>query len=267
MNFVRGLLASPAYLIHLISLNIMSQSTCSLCQFLSSSIGRKIIVALTGLALVLFLAGHLSGNLLIFAGSQAFNTYAAFLHGFLHGAGIWIARIGLLACLVLHVYFTILLTRENRASRKKYEYDSTVQASKSSTIMIWSGLTILAFIIFHLLHYTVRVQPLLRSLAEYDQQWAMTIRGFQNPLVTIFYIISIGLLCSHLSHGVASIFQTLGLRTQKTAKLIGHLAKGYAAVIFIGFISIPIAITFFGFGEEEMEETVKMVEQLEEDIK
>ena len=241
-----------------------NRSTCAICKFISSSIGRKIVVALTGLALVLFLAGHLSGNLLIFAGAEAFNTYAAFLHHFLHGAGIWIARVGLLACLVLHVYFTILLTKENRAARKKYEYDSTVQASKSSTIMIWSGLTILAFIIFHLLHYTIRVSPELRMLANHDQQWAMTIRGFQNPLVTLFYIISIGLLCSHLSHGVASIFQTLGLRTQKTAKLIGQLAKAYAVIIFIGFISIPIAITFFGFGEEEMEETVKMVKQLEE---
>ena len=135
----------------------MSASTCSLCAFVKSSIGRKLIVALTGLALVLFLAGHLSGNLLIFAGRDAFNEYAAFLHGSLHGAGIWIARIGLLVCFALHIIFTVLLTKENKAARTAYAHEATVQAPKSSLIMIWSGLTILAFVIYHILHYTVRI--------------------------------------------------------------------------------------------------------------
>jgi len=115
----------------------MSASSCSLCAFVKSSIGRKTIVALTGLALVLFLAGHLSGNLLIFAGEEAFNEYAEFLHTFLHGMGVWIARIGLLACFVAHIFFTILLTKENKAARPKYAHDATVQAPKSSRIMIW----------------------------------------------------------------------------------------------------------------------------------
>ena len=134
----------------------MSAFTSPLCAFVKSSIGRKIIVAFTGLALVLFLAGHLTGNLLIYAGREAFNDYAQFLHEIFHGAGIWIARAGLLACFVIHIWFTILLTRENKAARPKYAHQNTVQASKSSLIMIWSGLTILAFVIFHLLHFTVK---------------------------------------------------------------------------------------------------------------
>ncbi|MGE9268589.1 MAG: succinate dehydrogenase cytochrome b subunit [Verrucomicrobiales bacterium] len=225
----------------------MSSLPCSLCAFVSSSIGKKLIVALTGLVLVLFLAGHLAGNLLIFKGPADFNEYAHFLHHMMHGAGVWIARLVLLSCLVLHVWFTILLTRENRAARQsRYACDATVQASKSSKIMIWSGLTILAFIIFHILHYTVRTDAELAALGEVSP-WQMVIVGFSNPLVSLFYIVSMTLLCSHLSHGVASIFQTLGLRTQKTESAIALLAKVYALVIYLGFISIPIAI-LCGFG-------------------
>ncbi|MFT6241761.1 MAG: succinate dehydrogenase / fumarate reductase cytochrome b subunit [Akkermansiaceae bacterium] len=215
---------------------------------MKSSIGRKIIVALTGLALVLFLAGHLSGNFLIFAGEEAFNDYAEFLHSFLHGAGVWIARLGLLACFFVHIWFTVLLTKENKAARPKYAHNATVQAPKSSRIMIWSGLTIIAFVIFHILHFTVRTDAELATIGEISP-WEMVIVGFQNPLVVIFYLISMTLLCSHLSHGVGSIFQTLGLRSKKTAGPIKFISKAYAAVIYLGFISIPIAILVFGFGQ------------------
>ncbi|MDF1713269.1 MAG: succinate dehydrogenase cytochrome b subunit [Akkermansiaceae bacterium] len=235
----------------------MNASLCSMCAFAKSSIGRKIIVAVTGLALVLFLAGHLTGNLLIFAGRDAFNDYAQFLHEVFHGAGVWIARIGLLACFVAHVWFTILLTRENKTARKKYAHQATVQAPKSSLIMIWSGLTILAFIIFHLLHFTVKAgtdyasfMQVMPDGSERHDAWKMVIVGFSNPLVAIFYIIAMTLLCSHLSHGVASIFQTLGLRSKKTAGPINVLSRIYAIVIYLGFISIPLAILLFGFGCE-----------------
>lgn len=238
----------------------MSAITSSLGSFVQSSIGRKIIVAVTGLILVLFLAGHLTGNLLIYAGAEAFNDYAQFLHEALHGAGVWIARIVLLACFVAHIWFTVLLTRENKAARAKYAYQATVQAPKSSLIMIWSGLTILAFVIFHILHFTVRAGTDYGSFVdaayleatgeERHDAWKMVIVGFQVPLVSIFYIIAMTLLCSHLAHGVASIFQTLGLRSKKTAGAIKNLSRAYAAVIYLGFISIPIAVLVFGFGCE-----------------
>ncbi len=207
----------------------------------SSSIGKKYIVAISGIVLVLFLAGHLTGNLLIYVGRVAFNEYAEFLHGALHGAGVWIARVVLLATLIAHVAATIALTRQNRTARKDYEFKNTIQASKSSRIMILSGLTILAFVVFHILHFTVRVDSGLSQLGAKDP-YGMVIVGFQNFWVVLFYIIAMSLLCSHLVHGVGSIFQTLGLRSKKTEGIIHQMSVGYSFAIWAGFISIPLSI-------------------------
>lgn len=219
----------------------MNAITRCLDTYWSSSIGKKIVVAVTGIVLVLFLAGHLTGNMLIYVGREAFNEYAEFLKGSLHGAGIWIARSGLLVMLVVHVAATIALVRQNRAARQPYEFPATIQASKSSRIMIVSGLTILAFVIFHLLHFTVRVDAKLAELGKTDP-YSMVVVGFQNPLVVTFYIIAMTLLCSHLSHGVASIFQTLGLRSKKAQGAIKTFSLAYSLAIWAGFISIPLAI-------------------------
>ena len=179
----------------------------------------------------------------MYIGAEAFNEYAKFLHSMLHGAGVWIARIVLLTCLVLHVAATICLVRQNKAAKgQNYEKPETNVASGSSRMMIWSGLTILAFIIFHLLHYTVRVDSELAALGDNGDAYRMVIVGFETWYVSLFYIVAISLLCSHLSHGVASIFQTLGLRTRGNAALIEKFAKGYTALIWVGFVSIPVAV-------------------------
>ncbi|MFK7849425.1 MAG: succinate dehydrogenase cytochrome b subunit [Akkermansiaceae bacterium] len=224
----------------------MNALTRSALAYWQSSVGKKLIVAVTGLAMVLFLAGHLTGNMLIYAGREAFNEYAKFLHSAGHGSLIWIARIGLLGAVGLHVWATIALTRENRSARStKYEFDTTIQAKKSSLIMIWSGLTILAFIIFHILHFTVRVNSDLAELGK-DDPYGMVIAGFAPGFLTffvvLFYIIAMTLLCSHLSHGVGSVFQTLGWRSKKSRELIHKISVGYALVIWIGFISVPVSI-------------------------
>lgn len=235
----------------------MNALTRSLSAYWSSSIGKKFIVAITGIVLVLFLAGHLIGNLLVFAGPEAFNEYAYFLHNMLHGAGIWLFRIVMLVAIVAHIAATIALTRQNRAARMPYEYEATIQASKSSRTMIISGLTILAFIVYHLLHFTARVgneynnpelyRFVLADGKEVHNAWKMVIDGFNWLPATLFYVIAMTLLCSHLMHGVGSIFQTLGLRSKKAAALIKQLSLGYSVVIWLGFISIPLAI-LFGFG-------------------
>jgi succinate dehydrogenase / fumarate reductase cytochrome b subunit len=239
----------------------MNALTRSATAYWQSSIGKKLIVAVTGIVMILFLAGHLTGNLLIFAGREAFNDYAQFLHEAGHGMLIWVARVGLLVTVVLHVIATIQLTRQNRAARKEaYQYKTTIQAKKSSLLMIWSGLTILSFIIFHILHFTVKIaggfsemidQAYLATTGETRHDaYGMVIAGFQacslNALVVVFYIISMSLLCSHLSHGVGSVFQTLGWRSQKSQDLIRNISLGYSFVIWAGFISVPLTI-FFGF--------------------
>jgi len=229
----------------------------SLLAFWNSSIGKKIVVALTGAALVLFLLGHMVGNLLMYAGREAINDYAEFLKHFGHGAGIWVARIGLLVAFFLHIFATVALVRQNRAARStRYAHEETVQAPRSSRIMIWSGLTVLAFVVFHILHFTVRVDPELAKMMDPDDPsrhdvYGMVVQGFKNPLVVLFYLVGITLLCSHLSHGIASAFQTLGLRSIKVRGAERIVGLAISVVLWLGFLSIPFsAITGLVGGEK-----------------
>ena len=236
----------------------MNALTRAILSFWDSTIVKKILVAVTGIALLLFLPGHMIGNLLLFAGKDAINEYALWLHNLGHGGAVWIARIGLLAALVVHVLLTIQLTARNRAVRQKYSHPATNRASRSSRMMIWSGLTILAFIIYHISHFTVRIgndyngTAYLTSLPSHEGDvhnvHKMIIDGFSHTGNTVFYMIAITILCSHLSHGFASVFQTLGLRSRKSDLLIARAGWAYALLIWVGFLSIPVAVLFFGYG-------------------
>jgi len=217
-------------------------------RFCGSSIGRKILVAVTGVAMVLFLAGHLAGNLLMYVGPDAVNEYAHQLKHMLHGSAVWIARFGLLACFVVHIYFTITLAMENKAARpQSYAMRKPVQATLASRTMVLSGLVVLSFVIYHLLHFTILgVDPRFKNLPHDAQNrpdvFTMVHMGFSNPLISGFYILSLFLLCTHLSHGIASLFQTLGLRSKKTAVTIKTAGLIYCAIIFLGFSSIPVSV-------------------------
>jgi succinate dehydrogenase / fumarate reductase, cytochrome b subunit len=239
----------------------MNAITRSLSHCWQSSVGKKLLVAVTGVFLALFLAGHLAGNLLVFAGAAAFNDYAEFLHHMLHGAGIWAFRAVMLAAVVVHVAATISLTRSNRAAREPYQCQATIQATRSSLTMIWSGLTVLAFLVYHLLHFTIRAGNQYDTLDRYKETlvrdggevvrhnaWQMVVDGFSVWYVSLFYVVAMCLLAAHLAHGVQSAFQTLGLRSAKTAAALDLAARGYAAAIWLGFVSIPVAINVFGFG-------------------
>lgn len=235
----------------------MSAVLDSLSRFYASSIGKKILVALTGAALVLFVLGHMIGNLLVFAGPEAINEYGHMLQTALHGGGVWIARLGLLAAVVIHITATIQLTRQNRAARNDaYGQHKAQVSSKASHTMIWSGLTLLAFIIYHLLHFTVRAGNDFNSAAyktdlhgeTVHNVYKMVIDGFSWAPASLFYIIAMVLLYSHLSHGVSSLFQTLGLTTHRTAPVYKALGHAYATLILVGNCSIPVAIWLFGYG-------------------
>ena len=223
----------------------------SLIRFYNSSIGKKIIVAVTGLAMIGFLAGHLLGNLLVFSGPDALNGYARKLHDL--GPLLYVVRGGLLAIVALHIVCTVQLVRINRAARpRKYAVDTVRQASKSSRIMIWSGLTILSFIIYHLAHFTWALGNEYRNpaVARYwvepgvHNVYNMVVDGFRVWYVSLFYIISLLLLTSHLSHGFASVFQTLGLATLRTRRPIAVAANIFAWGWFLGNLTIPVAVLF-----------------------
>jgi succinate dehydrogenase / fumarate reductase cytochrome b subunit len=227
----------------------------SLSRFYASSIGKKILVALTGLVLLGFVLGHMIGNLLIFAGKDAINEYGHLLQTALHGGGVWIARIGLLAAVAIHIVATISLTRANNTARQdKYGMQKAQVSSKSSHIMIWSGLTILAFIIYHLLHFTVRIgndyasyKTTLHGETVHDV-YRMVIDGFSWAPASIFYLIAMALLSSHLSHGFSSLFQTLGISTDKSEPLFKKAGYAFAGLIFAGNAAIVLSIWLFGYG-------------------
>lgn len=229
----------------------MSALTQSVSLTIGSSIGKKILVALTGAVLVIFVLGHMIGNLLIFAGRDVINEYGHFLQTMGHGMGVWIARIGLLVCTVVHVVLTIKLTKENRAARaSRYGFPATIKATKSSRVMIFSGLTLLAFIVYHLLHFTVRVwygfdtfKTTLHGETVHDV-YRMVVTGFSVWPVSLFYLVAMGMLCSHLSHGVSSMFQTLGLNSERTQPLYKALGRAYALLIFAGNAAIVLAVLF-----------------------
>ncbi len=243
----------------------MNALATAILQFWKSSIGKKLIVAVTGILLVGFLIAHMVGNLLIFQGSEAINEYAYFLHHFLHGWGIWLFRLGLIAAFVVHIIATIALTRQNREARDtRYAFEATVQAPRSSRIMIWSGLTVLGFVIFHIFHFTVPLNPAIQGLKDpLDPDkvdvYAMVIKGFQNPIVVLFYIVSVSFLCSHLSHGISSLFQTLGLRSGKTKVAFRKAGIAVAAILWAGFISIPFFISI-GAVEDDREAPSAQIE-------
>lgn len=211
----------------------------------NTSIGRKIIMAVTGLALLGFVVGHMLGNLQIFAGQEALNNYAAKLHGL--PALLWTARIGLLVVTGLHIWAAVVLTLSNREARKKrYELPGTIQSTYAARTMRYSGFIVLAFIIYHLMHFTAQVThpefEALRDAAGRPDVYGMVILGFSSWLVSAFYILSMFLLALHLSHGIQSMLQTFGVRNSGTRSMIGAVSWLFAAVIFVGNSSIPVAV-------------------------
>ena len=215
-------------------------------SFTRSSIGKKVIVALTGLVLVGFICGHLLGNLQIFLGPEYINSYAEKLRSL--GVFLWVIRAFLLVTVLLHIWFTISLTIDNRRARPiGYKKKKNVKATFASRSMALSGLVLVAFILYHIAHFTVRVTDprfqLLKAdpLNRYDV-FSMMVYGFQNPIVTGCYVIAMFLLALHLSHGSSSFFQSLGFNDKQMAPRLAWGGRIFAWLIFVGYTSIPVAV-------------------------
>ena len=213
--------------------------------FYHSSIGKKTVVAATAFVLVAYVVGHLIGNLQIFLGTSRINAYAVFLHR--AGPLLWLIRAFLLGTLVLHLVAALQLAAENRAARPAGYAQAGYQTSNwASRTMRASGLVVLFFIIFHLLHFTAQViHPEYRELRDSlgrPDVYRMVIVGFQQPLISVFYIVGILLLTAHLTHGLWSATQTFGLNNRKVSRVLSWGGALAAWAVAVGYVSIPAAV-------------------------
>lgn len=211
-------------------------------------------MAATGVALFLFLLGHLAGNLQVFFGREVINHYGHFLQS--NPEVIWPARISLLVLVGLHIWSAARLTLENRAARPvRYGEYTPTAASYASRTMFISGLIIFSFIAYHLLHYTFRVPGVNLTGQDFavmkytteqgvhqNDIYTMMLTGFGNFWVVAFYALGLGLLCFHLSHGISAMFQSLGLKNEAWRPILDKAACLVATLIFLGYMSIPLAI-------------------------
>ncbi len=216
-------------------------------QLTQSSVGRKIIMAVTGIVLVAFVCVHLLGNSSLFVGADAINAYAEKLHSL--GPFVWVFRLVMLAAFAIHIFFGIQLTLENKAATP----DKNVQVKRLKTgfgaeTMVISGLVMLAFVVYHLLHFTVRVTNPEIYVPLGDQGmvdvYVMVVNGFKSVLPVVIYLIGMVFLFLHVSHGFQSLFQTLGLSNDKSLPVTGMVSKLVGFVLLLGYIAIPLSIVF-----------------------
>ena len=208
--------------------------------FARSSIGRKVVMAATGVILVGFVIGHMVGNLQVYLGPEAMNHYAVFLRQFLHGTGLWIARAVLLVSVILHIWAATSLTLTSRRARPiAYREQKWKESTYASRTMRWGGVIILLFVIYHVLHMTTgTVHP---SFIEGDV-YHNFVAGFRRVPVSLFYIFAMIALALHLRHGVWSMFQTLGVSHPRYLHWARVLAWVVAIVVFVGNVSFPLAV-------------------------
>lgn len=237
----------------------------TLWQLVRSSLGRKYLMATTGFLLFSFVVVHLAGNLKVFLGADDLNHYA---HMLKHRAwALWGFRLGLLAIALVHVTCGLTLVLENRRARPHaYAQSHTIQAPLASLTMAISGLGLAAFLAFHLLHFTVQAgkfaeyaemrspiaaEPgIMQAIAPveagktYPDVYAMVVQAFSTPWIAIVYFAGVGLLAFHLSHGLQSMFQTMGWRSDATRPGLMRLARIVALAVFLGMASVPAAVLF-----------------------
>jgi succinate dehydrogenase / fumarate reductase cytochrome b subunit len=233
-------------------------------RLFQSSVGLKFVMAATGIGLFLFVVLHLVGNLQFFLGPDTINAYG---HMFQDNEKLrWPFRIGLLVTVVLHGSSAIKLAALNRASRPVGYAGNPppVAASYAARTMLMTGLIVATFILYHLLHFTVRVQAVNLTGQDFTvltepsghghvrhDIFHMMVLGYQQPLVSALYVLGVGLLSLHLSHGLRAMFQSLGFRSHTWDPVIDRAARIVGWLIFLGFSSIPIAV-LCGFGRQAL---------------
>ena len=213
--------------------------------FYSTSVGKKAVVAVTGLIMVLFLIGHMMGNLLVFEGrgpdvhSTKLNEYSALLRTEM--TILWGIRLVLLTAVVLHIVTTIRLVLENRSARPVGYAQRTYQETNVySRTMIWGGIALFLYIVYHILHLTAGVAH--AGLFTPHDVYSNVVRSFQSPLIAGVYILATIALFFHLTHGVQSLFRTLGVSHPRHLEGIKVGGRLLSAIIVVGFLSVPVSV-------------------------
>ena len=213
-----------------------------------STIGKKVLMAVTGLLLVAFVIGHMVGNLQVFIGSAKMNGYAAFLKS--TGELLWLVRIGLLVAVLLHILMAWQLTQIKQTARPvAYEMREPQVSTVASRTMRWGGVLLLVFIAFHILHFTTgtvfpmasRPDALYPAYSRTDV-YGNVISAFHMPWVVAFYVVAMLFLMLHLFHGAWSSVRTLGLATPSHHPLHRRVATAIALIVWLGFTAVPVAV-------------------------
>ncbi len=214
----------------------------------STMVGKKIVMAVTGIVLIGFVIAHMLGNLKIFLGANAIDSYAVFLRTMgepllPYGVLLWVARIVLLACVGLHIRAAVELTRMNRAARPQgYDTKRSIATTYAARTMRWSGVIVVAFIVFHLLHLTAGYTGFQPGVFRHLSVYHNVVAAFSVWYVALSYVVAMACLCLHLNHGIWSLLQTLGWINARTTAALRTLSRGVALAVFAGFISVPIAV-------------------------
>lgn len=213
--------------------------------FYGSSIGKKFTVAVTGAIMVLFLIGHMMGNLLLFEGPghdgapARLNQYAEILR--FEPIVLWIIRLVLLGAVILHVITVIRLSLENsRARNAQYSVKKRQAATLSSRTMLWGGFVVAAFIVFHILHFTTGT--INSGQYEHLKPYHNVVASFQHPAFALIYIVAMIVIFFHLNHGIKSAFETLGVTNPRYVDLVRKGGPVLAFVIVAGFVLVPLAV-------------------------
>jgi succinate dehydrogenase / fumarate reductase cytochrome b subunit len=211
-------------------------------------VGKKVVMAVTGLVLVGFVVAHMLGNLKIFLGAETIDAYAAFLRTMgepllPYGSLLWVVRIILLACVALHITAAVQLTRMNWAARPHgYDTKQSIATTYAARTMRWSGVILALFVVYHLLHLTAGVVSFQPGEFVHLSVYHNVVAAFSVWYVSLFYIVAMACLCLHLDHGIWSMLQTIGWNNARTMSALKGLSRLVALLVFAGFISVPVAV-------------------------
>ena len=212
-------------------------------ELLKSVVGRKILMAITGQLMVLFVIVHLLGNSSIFIGPNGINSYAEHLHSL--GPLVWVFRLGMLVLVLVHGIYGIMVSLENSAATpSNYALKNRKRATFSSETMIWTGLLIAIFVTYHILHFTARVTPDI--VVSFDKErfdvFKMVTTSFSLPAIVAVYVGAMIVLFLHLKHGIQSFFQTMGWNNDRSLPVISRVGQVLAVIFLLGYSSIPVLI-------------------------